>query len=215
MSAVTLFDPEVDEVEVDSTFLLEGIESGGWEVERDPLELTQELVNINMGEEKTDAWELPVLSSERYSDISASNSSNVINSIAMHPKEIVISASNNSTNPYKSMEEFHSEMEKNIEDIVKECITFLMMDPREYHPFYLRVFKYISLGQQLGYIEPSSMPASTIWLLYDKFARELFERSKTRIPRNPILKGEVTLHDLYFDETSDPQRFCASEAKAR
>lgn len=71
--------------------------------------------------------------------------------------------------------QFTSEMDQSIQDIVNECISVLHKDPREYHPFYLRVYKYTTIGRTLGFIK-FQKEVNSLWKKYDDFAEFQFRK---------------------------------------
>lgn len=173
-------DPEEDEVEVGSTLLFDDALEPEASFVMDPPELRTGLEKVTRSEtnqihESLEIGQVHVKIKEESDDDS------IISEVDVKP--VIGSSPSNQkglpSGPYKSIEEFQKEMHESIDDVVKECITFLKMDPRGYHPFYLRVFKYITLGQRHGYFDPAEATIVSIWLKYDNYAKELFERSKT------------------------------------
>lgn len=65
---------------------------------------------------------------------------------------------------------FSAEVKKNVEGVINESIQLFNMDPRQYHPFYLRVFKYILIGQRYGHIPVGDEERLNFWKKYDDMA---------------------------------------------
>lgn len=208
------------EMEVDLNSLVEAGNDTGMNLDQDPLDLGDEAITSEEVIDLEDPSEfIQHLINVRDIETGATTPATERTVLILPPVSLIVSqkekavTSEGTRNSFNVVEEFRREMEQNLTDIVKECITILKKDPREYHPFYLRVYKYITLGQRRGFFDPSEQTAKAIWTRYDKYARELFERSKTeKIPfsseKSPyltyILFGKVIRNGI---KVPKPTRF--------
>ncbi|CAL8146298.1 unnamed protein product [Orchesella dallaii] len=84
---------------------------------------------------------------------------------------------------------FIAEMDKSISEVINECVQVLQKDPREYHPFYLRTHKYVTLGVEKGYFKGEAKVES-VWKKWDKYAVSQYKKSVSANRRKKKMEEE-------------------------